>query len=41
MMQGIQLMVRQLPAKNSPETVAELTNLSLTEVLEIKNINQH
>ena len=41
MEKGIQQMVKQLLTKNSPEQVAELTEMSLADILAIKNSNKH
>ena len=41
MTRGIHMIVKQLLVKNTPEAVAELTNLSLSEVMDIKNANTH
>ena len=41
MEKGIQQIVKQLLAKNSPEKVAELTRLSLADIIKIKNLETH
>lgn len=38
---GVQQIVKQLLMKNSPEIVAELTNLSLANIMAIKNKENH
>ncbi len=41
MTKGIHMIVKQLLVKNTPEAVAEMTNLSLGDIMDIKNTNTH